>query len=157
MQGRKNQFKKANAERNVHLISNAQIFYERNTESRYDSENRRQFNILAEPKVENRKLMPPAGVLRSVSNNGAMADTISPRDHYNDSPAAVSNKKYADPRSRAAALPPAGSRSLLKKGIIDSDLSFTPGVYESMSKKAIIKSDANVRYSQHAGIYDGRQ
>lgn len=75
IEGAKNYKKRPYADRNVHLISNAQIFYERNTESRYDSEARRQYNAGS----SNRKLMPPAGVLRSI-NGSSINDSISPRD-----------------------------------------------------------------------------
>ena len=38
-----------------------------------------------------------------------------------------------------AEMPAAGTKSLLAKGRIDSELNFTPGVYESMSRKALLK------------------
>ena len=42
---------------------------------------------------------------------------------------------------------------MLRMGRIDSELGFTPGVYESMSKKAPVNTHGK-RYTQHMGQED---
>lgn len=50
-------------------------------------------------------------------------------------------------------LPPAGTRSMLSMGRVEAELDFTPGVYESMSKKALVQMKGK-RYNQHMATVD---
>ena len=90
----------------------------------------------------------------------AIHESFSPRDSYDEPKSSYSPNltKFVN----GTRLPPAGSRSLLAKGVTDSDLHFTPGVYQNLSRKKTIPTDNlshdKIRYSQAlpVPIPDGR-